>query len=125
MAEVSGWGTLDRAKERDGSGQVRPEEGPEDSLVLGLETLASLSLGGSGREQAAQASDPGVLTTGGCQGPQAGDISVHSPPSLFWQQELDMDWDTCPFSLPPLPLSSLPTEAPGHEGLRPFPAVGA
>lgn len=64
MAEVSGWGTLDRAKERDGSGQVGPEEGPEDSLVLGLETLASLSLGRSGREQAAQASNPGVLTTG-------------------------------------------------------------
>ena len=126
--------TLTTAEGVNGNGQVSTKESPQDSLGLPLETSAQgaqqLCFWGGRGKQGPQADSPGVLhPVVGVR--TCGHTLFYPPPSLllaglsllFQKQALDPDWGSCPWF--PSFVSSLPTEAPGSEGLRPCPSAPA
>ena len=114
---VSQWGTLTVALPDCGDGQVGPEEGPEDSLVLCPQSSAQgarqVCRHGGRREQAAQSASPSVLTLRRV----TGDHRLGTLPSvpLLFLAGLSLLRQQGPIlghlPLPP-PMSSLPT----HQG---------
>ena len=97
------------------------------SRDLGPGCAELCSRGGRGK-QGPQADSPRFIPCW-VSGPEATHSHIHPLPflaslsSLFQKQALDPDWGSC--SRFPSFLSSLPTEAPGSDGLRPCPLAPA
>ena len=94
---------------------------PEDSLVLGLETSASLSLGGGRRGAGIPGQQPQGVDLWWVSGTTGCGHFCPFPSHPFLAARAGHGLGHLPFLTAPLPVSSLPTEAPGSEGLRPSP----